>query len=511
MLKFRCWKILEDILIAPYGIGIITLAEKYQISEQSIKYDIYAIRKWIKEEVLEIHLRCSENKLNILGSKQSIQKLYQTIQEKYKVNYVTAEKRKDYIVFSLLNSDKYLTIKYFAEKLSVSESTIIRDMSKIEHFLYQDLHIKLEKKCHWGMRVIASETERRQTIEYYIYSIVNINEIVLNNEEKLPMFFCKTMHEYFFPHININQFESAIQIFYTNFFNLYKNKIDLEKYIEIIVRLCISIKQIKKKLSFETEYKFFTAEETLYLVKYDDLNHDIKNVFHKFGINVDDKEIQWIMLPILVDTLSIDQNDFKKVEEVVMGLIDEVSAKLKIPFHMDEKLYNNILIYVNKIILRRKFNLTNIYLLENNFVNRFKTFSAVMKDITIRIFHEHSIEITKEEMSFIALYFYFSCERLCEKKKIKTLIVVGINSPINELLIESITNKFSGLQIITSCLEKDMNKMVKRCNIQFVITTIPLKTNINNILVNRCLEKEDIWNIYKKMMEIKKENYNYTN
>ena len=494
---------MKDVLTSADGINRRNLAEKYHVSEQSIKYDIYQIRSWLKEESINISLCYTSDGLKAVGPDKNNSNLFQMIEETYKQDYAAVEKRIPYIVFSLLTNRGYMTIGNFAKELLVSDSTVIRDANAAEE-LFHKLHIDLERKKHCGMRIDIYEIKRRQALEYFILKMFSIKEAeeIFSFYPQIPDFFLNVICEYILKDFNKEDLHKILRNFCMTFLRVCKIKMNVEDYIVMLVRICISLGQVKNEFFLDNEMYLLCGDTFIGNRIYGELKKRIKKFLIGDNLQIYDEEVQWVMLPIMTKMLRMEETDTIKFRNIAKKLINRVSNDMQVQFYCDDELLNNLSICINTIFMKRQFSLTGVDLISSTVMERFKQFYAVIKKISSGIFKEMGINLFEDEVSYIVSYFHLSYEYLCRKKKIKTLVVWSIQSPVNKFLVKQLKNNFNSLQIVDCCSISNVEKEIASRSIDFVVSIVPLNIKVPHVVVSVFLQQEDIWNIYKILMKL---------
>ena len=139
MLSKRCIEIIDYLTKNNFSLSLKDMAEKFEISERSIRYDIENINYYLNRAGLN-EIEKSAKGIYILDEKS--EKVENFLTELTKRFYVfDADERKEYIEMRFLfyPDNKFLD---FAEELDVSISTIKLDLKEIKIFLLEhDLNL----------------------------------------------------------------------------------------------------------------------------------------------------------------------------------------------------------------------------------------------------------------------------------------------------------------------------------------------------------------------------------
>ena len=171
MLNKRCIEIIEELRKNNYTIFIKEIAEKFGVTERSIRYDIENINYYLNRAGLN-EIEKSAKGIYILDEKS--EKVENFLTELTKRFYVfDADERKEYIEMRFLfyPDNKFLD---FAEELDVSISTIKLDLKEIKIFLLEhDLNLVFISKQ--GVILKGSEEKiRNLQLKFMNLSLIHI-------------------------------------------------------------------------------------------------------------------------------------------------------------------------------------------------------------------------------------------------------------------------------------------------------------------------------------------------
>lgn len=67
----------------------------------------------------------------------------------------------------LLQTAKFQTLDFLAESLMISRATVLSDLSEVENIV-EDFGLKLERKSHYGIRLMGSEANLRSAFSFFV-------------------------------------------------------------------------------------------------------------------------------------------------------------------------------------------------------------------------------------------------------------------------------------------------------------------------------------------------------
>lgn len=467
MLKKQHFEILSFI---EKNNSLADLAEKFSLTERSIRYKIEEINEGLGEKRVEIKKRkiFTDLKLN------EVKNLFHRSGEESYV-YIQEERQELIILYTLFEKDTF-SLREISEKLGTSKSTVRNDLKIIRK--------KLEK---YGIRLLQDEK-----LKYYFdYS-----------EEDYRFF----MTIYLYKYISLQEYE--------------RNDQENSEYLKKIVfgELGKSfLTELYKKYIKIKEAEFPYADETLEILtilslitkKREDKNIDLKSIdilkeredYKKIKeIFLEFKEESLLFLTNYLFRISREENDlFIKYEnwlEIVFAIskmITEFGIDKNVRFKNLDLFFNELLFYIKPSIFRTKKKI----ILKNYILKEVKelypdSFEELKKN------YRHLEDVIGEKFSDeeIAFFVPFYQKYLLEenKKEKKGILFTSYKENIALFLKESIESEFS-ISIDKIYTLKDFDENLDFKDIDYIISTIALEKNkikTKVIEVNPILTEKDI-------------------
>jgi transcriptional antiterminator len=142
-------------------LKINDIAEKYNISPRTIRYDLDKIDKYLKEMGLEGLTRRPNEGVSISIKNGDIEILSKALDGINCYDYVMSQdERVHYIICELLRKDEYTTINSMANKMFVSRGTISNDLKEVKK-IFEKNKIKLESIKGKGVKALGDEVKLR--------------------------------------------------------------------------------------------------------------------------------------------------------------------------------------------------------------------------------------------------------------------------------------------------------------------------------------------------------------
>ncbi len=151
------------------------IARKLGLSAGVIRYNIPAINHWLKARSARIVSRPKYGyKLEMDDSSRQL--LLEELSRCHVQVVYSPEERRQLLLFELLRNADYQSLERLAERLSLSKSTLLRELSVAEAWL-AERQLFLQKRPRRGTRVVGQEIVIRHTLVLLIMEV--LSEVIL--------------------------------------------------------------------------------------------------------------------------------------------------------------------------------------------------------------------------------------------------------------------------------------------------------------------------------------------
>lgn len=397
-------KILVDLLyetISP--VSLDELSHAMNLSESTI-------RKLIKE------INDGKNGFSILierGRGYSLNVEDYKVFERYrsqldeKIDLNNVDQRAEALLFYILQSDNYVTIEELMDSILVSRSTISKDLKIVEEKL-SEFHLAIEKRPHYGVKVIGEERELRRAFSRYVLQSKFYIKPTKAYKKFLESIDTKSLEEYFRSLLTVHQLETSEVVFE-----------NLLTHLKIVL---FRVKQNNLIKSREVVIK--GVEKTYYIVAKTLVNW----IKEKYDLDIPEQEIQFLSAHISAKSRS-NEIDPQKKEDLLKNLrriLEQLDDEFQTTFSRDVELREGLLLHIYPLLDRLYYNLQ----LDNPLIDEMKLKYTNVLVVAFRfgeLFEQmYGYTLTRDEIAYIALHLAAHIER--EKNntlgKVKRIVVV---------------------------------------------------------------------------------------
>lgn len=480
--------LLEFLLKQHEYLSANQLAEKYGVSTKTVYQDIDKLNDFFDEGELKsriVKVPRKGIKLSADEERKQIHSLLLVNKHESGVQDFSPEYRESELIKRLFINQEDLDIYDFAEEMYVTESTVHRDIDKLEKNLGQfDLKIRIK---HDQLFVDGDEWNIRKALQSNV-----IQAQSLGREEKIERFFS----------------EKDIEICYEAISRLsqkYHHQFS-EEYSCLLLVECLVFKK-------RTENNNCLTERTSNLIN--DLNHLevyffsgelLESIINKSFSEISPYEIEAMAYSLLAYGFSIQSADYiQNIEHQVNELINKVSNLLSLDLSKDNHLKLMLSNHISKMIFRLR---NQIYITNPALEEIKKQYSSLFNVIWIAIrglSKYYEINISNEELAFIVIHFQLAIEKIVKPLNIVVICQNGIAT--SELIMSKLHKIFDSDAKITNINARELD-FYDLSNIDLIISTIALpEVKVPVIEVSPILTKDEIESIRSFYSEHMTDNY----
>ena len=480
--------LLEFLLKQHEYLSANQLAEKYGVSTKTVYQDIDKLNDFFDEGELKsriVKVPRKGIKLSADEERKKIHSLLLVNKHESGVQDFSPEYRESELIKRLFINQEDLDIYDFAEEMYVTESTVHRDIDKLEKNLGQ-FNLKIRIK-HDQLFVDGDEWNIRKALQSYV-----IQAQSLGREEKIERFFSEKDIEI------CNEAISRLSQKYHHQFS--------EEYSCLLLVECLVFKK-------RTEHNNCLTERTSNLIN--DLNHLevyffsgelLESIINKSFSEISPYEIEAMAYSLLAYGFSIQSADYiQNIDHQVNELIQKVSNLLSLDLSKDNHLKLMLSNHISKMIFRLR---NQIYITNPALEEIKKQYSSLFNVIWIAIrglSKYYEINISNEELAFIVIHFQLAIEKIVKPLNIVVICQNGIAT--SELIMSKLHKIFDSDAKITNINARELD-FYDLSNIDLIISTIALpEVTVPVIEVSPILTKDEIESIRSFYSEHMTDNY----
>lgn len=448
-------------------ITIENISKMFDISPRTIRSDLDSIEYALNEYNISL-----ERKPRV-GVKLNLdEKEFEKILSMYKNKIYSVEERVLFVLIIIMTKEK-TTFEELAEKLQVSKNTIIQDL-KLAEMLLEKHAIKINKKSYYGIFLNGNEDE--------------IRSCLLQLYKKSTKYIQLDINKYLIECLNgdINNIRRFIELV-ENLASVKYSEEALDE-LEVMINFSLCRINIGNIVKYSSDY----INEQKANKNYKILENCIKNLNYK----ITESEICYLLKLFsgAKSTLGNFINTNSEVDKLTTNIIKDMCDVININQIEDEDFKEQMSLHLKVAIFRLKNNL----IIDNPMLEEIKYKMSFIYSITETILSEYEsvlkVKFPESEIAYIAMYFDALFEKnVKDKFSYKVLIVCNGGLATSSLLKTRIRTMIPEIQILDICRLRDVESSLKKYEVDFLISAVPLVLDDYKVIqVNPLLELDDI-------------------
>lgn len=503
MVNKRCMALINYMLNEKL-VKIKDIADKLKVTDRTVRYDLMKIDDFMSQNGFSKLKRKAGVGIWIELKPKDVNRLRHILNTVGTYDYVmTEEERVKYIIFILLELDKFKTIDSFAEELFVSRGTVIKDISYVEKW-FEDNGIQLLSLKAHGLKIRAEENIIRRSViklfqdtpkEVELIRFINKNAVVESELRK------NIIDEKLFKHIDLEFIKQCIVAAESQLNETFSD----ESFNALLIHVAIAILRIKQGKDISID-KF----ELMSLKNKDEYSvaaSMAKMLENKFEVVIPEDEIGYITIHLLAGNLiklkEIDKDNWIKIRVITFKLIENFQSDMNIKLDEDDQLFNGLLQHLKPMLHRIKHDIVLQNPLIDEIKQRFEnTFYVTKKNVEF-IEREQNKKISEEEIGYITMHFQTAIDKIDKDKCTKDILIVCATGLGTAKFVENKIQNIFDVNVVNTISSRELDYYIdeyekKAVNIDYIITTLSLKKEKYKVIqVNPFLLDKDIIELNK--------------
>lgn len=489
----RAYKIVTYLLNHSGTITYEELAENMMVSTASIRNDLLQVEDIVNANRVKL-LRIRGNGIKLDGNLHDMNCLKnELVWSKDEVQGDMNEDRIFDLAYLLIeNKEEYTKIENLADILYVSSTTIRNDLQRLKSFLNQE-GIELETKKKKGIKIVGDEHKLRKIFSRVFASQTKILDPYgfKSTYQPIQKRIISLLHiDPSFLYTNLKKLESSLQCSFSD-----------EAFNTILIHIAIAIKRMKEGKSvmipqdisiqgYEKEYEIVTSF--------------CENISSYYHVQFNDTETYQLFSFVIagnlcynssVETIPSDHDYLKAIAEEIIQLVENTKQ-----IEIDRVRYiDNLVLHIRPLVnrLQRDMKLDNPLIedIKKEYSDAYGI--AWMANTIFRKFTGKNV--SEDEIGFIAIHIQTMIES--EEESIKAMLVCNNGIGISQLLALRLKNHFQRIQIVSICGIDSFAKNPYRKEVDLVLSTFPLQSDVPVIVVSPLLSEADIQQINKYLFQ----------
>lgn len=371
----------------------------------------------------------------------------------------TNTERVNYLLDDLLSRTDWITSSQLADILYVSPRTISANLKEVEEVLTR-FDLTLERRPHYGIRVVGPELKRRICLANVAMSVItgggSASDLMLDRVARCV--------------------DAALSV--ENY------EVNSVAYQNLLVHIGVAVLRLRdgNVVPFDEERLVKVQSNREYAVA----SRIAKQINEAFDTNLPDEEIAYIAVHLmgkqLIDAPLSEDGDATisdEVWDVVSKMLEVIDSTFHFDFRNDLELRMNLARHIAPLSVRLRYhmNLTNPLL--SDIKQRFPLAYSMALEATTVLTSTYDATVSEDEIGYIALALALALERQKAEPVKKNILVVCASGMGSARLLEYQYRKEFGayLDKVIACDLAQIDR-IDFTDIDYVFTTVPINRRL---------------------------------
>ncbi len=463
----RTVSIIQELSQPEKCVNIANLAEKFKVSERTVRNDLNTINDILKKNNLDI-VRLEKGRQII--REDTFPNILDFIDEKDFYAYkLSKEERKKIASVLLISSPGFITLSDIADYMAVSRATVINDLEEIKSYIKRG-NLEVHSHPNKGLRIEGTESDKR----IFLVRLFNCNPEMADEDVVRKQIAAQEDTREVLNKI-LQEQEHVHESFLSD-----------SSFQKIGIYLEIMVSRIRQGEYIEVRKK---KQNSKYAMA-----HDLMKYIGQYcHMNITEDETQFLS-EILTFGRYMKQKGFEKdsvkMQMTVRTFIEAISKELEIDLNRDYDFFENLSNHLDSSLSAVQVDCERNPVIEKVAEENQEIRCAVRKNASV-IQQHAGRELTEMELGYITVHVCAAIERKKNKGTVFRVIVACHAGIGTSYLLQEKLKKHFNFQII-DIVSSHEARSLKKGQADFVISTVPLKEcGIEHITVSPLLKDED--------------------
>lgn len=500
----RCVLLLKEICKNIGPTSACQLAQKLDVSERTVRYDLVLLTDWLKENDIKLEKIPSKGIFLDKINREKADRLLQELSNNNSVEnrFLSSDERVCMIIIDILEKKSDYSFDEAPERFGVSRATFIRDLEKVSKW-FESQGVQLMRKQRRGVRIDVDETVYRRLIINFVREnssqstfMKYIMKHSLNDDKPVTKPGAYAYINRILCMVNINKVFREIDRY------LKKNDIVMndDEYIWLIFYLTIMVVRIKDGYMIDgipDEYRKLTED-----CDRSEIKRGLKNCFPNMMTD-EELEREAICLAAYIYSSVKNRKDpsltdnGETARQISLFLQEEINRCFGVDLSKEKELFSALKIHLQAAIIRTRLGMPVHNEMLDEIRKKFLDIFSVCSEIAEEIDNRFGILFNEEEVGFITLYIALGLrckeENTEEPEKVQAVLICGYGVGTVTFLTGSLKQQFPRITIADKLSVFDIY-LYDFTNVSLVFTTIDIPIPLPKpvIKVSPILTKMDI-------------------
>ncbi|MDO3409771.1 PRD domain-containing protein [Saccharibacillus sp. CPCC 101409] len=486
-LSVRSRALLKKILQVQYPLRIKHCADEFQVSERMIKYDLEAVRIWLREENIEVQSKSSVGIWIDCEDEERTQLLAKLEDSAGRV-FMNQLERVRCAILDLMMSDSPLTIGELMKRNQVTRSTTQSDLLLTEEFLGR-WELRIERS-RLGLEIVGAENRKRTALESVVQDSVDgsdLFEIVQGAARRqAPPHYSIVLERFWLGVPDGGRIFNALGRLVEELDRQLGVLLSDRVIVAVFIRLCIAVQRREYESALPPEDP--ESERLIDGLKgHAVFRRILSEAPEEWGFSMSDEAIRYISLQatmaIAPGTGGAPSSGFDSSDtfEIVRSLLREVGERTGVSFEEDMQLFNALLARVAEMLNKHSYGVVEPHPLLQEILRSYRAMFEHVKEAGAIAFAAYDLALNDSDVASLALLFQTAYERRDELPRYRAAVVCGTGMGTSALLKTLIEKEIPMIHVAAVCSIMELGKVLDLDRYDLIVSVFPLSNGVSAV------------------------------
>jgi chromosome segregation and condensation protein ScpB len=513
-LHVRARDVLLVLTEAGHPVKIKQLAERFAVSERTIKYDLELIRERLAGTNAELMSRPNRG-VWLEGDEATRRLLRETVASEESSSFLSARERQNRMALLLLDQTGFITLEQLAEGVQASRNTVLSDLQKAEES-WGRRGIGLERESGKGVRLTGGESEKRRLLQSVAESVMTGSDmlrIVQGLWRGFP--WPKDVGNKLEPSLLGLADMDRVQAATGRIIRLWKERLDTtvsdEAAIGVLFRIAVSVRRLKNGQALPAtgaedggrQEQEHTAEGGEAVPACQEM---LLQAYGEFGLLQDmnakrfsvESENAYVLMPLVsgegrsdIAVTAEQRRRRMELASFVRKLVDRLAERLELPLGRDAELYEGLLTHLIRKADRRRFGVHDANPLAAEIARTYPEPFEAVKLVCGQLDSAYGFKLSDSEIAYLVMHVQAAIERERETVRFRAVVICGTGKGTARLLKTLIQNRVRHIEVAECCSVSEAENAVARTDADLAISVLPMELPVPVVKVSPLPTGED--------------------
>lgn len=174
----RAQEILLILLQSNEPLSLESLAKQLDVNVRQVRYAVHKAERWLEDQDVSLHSGVRGKKWFELGNEERMRLVRRLVQCAGFSYVLSGKERVQYELVRLLTSEEPVLVKQLQSELTVSRTTIRRDLAEVETWL-EDRELALWSRPHVGIHFEGTELAYRGAVVDLLATMIGMDQLLV--------------------------------------------------------------------------------------------------------------------------------------------------------------------------------------------------------------------------------------------------------------------------------------------------------------------------------------------